>query len=95
MRVVPLEQSTLTVPELVEMAKEGLVILTRGGQPLAAIRDVSGSDLESASLAHNPRFMALIEESRRSYRDKGGVSMADLQRELGLEEGLPSVGPDA
>ncbi len=95
MKVVPLEGTTLTVPELVEMAQGEPYLLTRGGQPLAAIQDVSGSDWESVSLAHNPRFTALIEESRRSYRDKGGVSMADLRRELGLDEGPPGHGPGA
>lgn len=95
MKVVPLEQSTLTVPELVALARGGPVILTQGGLPLVSIRDVSDSDLESASLAHDPRFSALIEGSRRSYRERGGVGMADLRRELGLEEDSPGIDPDA
>lgn len=55
MKVVPLEGSTLTIAELVEMAREGAVILTREGQPLATVRDVTGSDWESAALANDPR----------------------------------------
>jgi hypothetical protein len=86
MKVVPLEGSTMTVPELVELAKDEAVILTRDGQPLVSVRDVSGSDWESASLAHNPRFAALIEQSRRSYRDQGGIPLEQLRRELGLEK---------
>jgi len=85
MKVVPLEESTLTVPELTEMVKDGPVILTRNGQPLLAVKDVSGSDWESVSLASNPRFMALIEESRRSYREKGGVGLDDIRQELGTK----------
>jgi hypothetical protein len=86
MKVVPLEGSTMTVPELVELAKDGAVILTRDGQPLISVRDVSSSDWESAALAQNPRFAALIERSRRSYRDKGGIGIEQLRRELGLEQ---------
>ncbi len=89
MKVVPLERTTLTVPELADLVKEGPVILTRDGEPLVAVRDVSGSDWESVSLASDPRFTALIEESRRSYRDAGGIRMEDLRRELGLAKDRP------
>src|SRR5208337_3743741 len=81
MKVVALEKTTMTIAEL---AKEGPVVLTRAGQPVVAVKDLSGSDWESVSLASNPKFMALIEESRRSYRDSGGISLEDLRHELDL-----------
>jgi hypothetical protein len=86
LKIVPLEQTTLTVPELAELVKDGPVILTRNGQPLLAVKDVSDSDWESVSLASNPRFVALIEESRRSYREKGGIGLDQLRQELGLRK---------
>ena len=86
MKVVPVEESTLTVPELTEMVKDGPVILTRNGQPLLSVKDVSGSDWESVSLASNPRFMALIEESRRSHREKGGIGLDEIRQELGIKK---------
>ena len=58
MKVVPLEGTTMTVPELVELARGEPVILTRDGQPLISVRELSGSDWESASLINNPRFTA-------------------------------------
>ncbi len=84
MKVVPMEENAMTVPELAELVKEGTVILTRNGQPLLAVKDVSGSDWESVSLASNPRFMAIIDESRRSYKETGGVGLDELRRELGI-----------
>jgi hypothetical protein len=84
MKVVPVEKTDLTLPELAEMAKAGPVILTRKGEPLAAIKDLSGSDWESVSLANNPQFLALIEESRRSYREEGSIGIDALRKELGL-----------
>ncbi len=84
MKVVPMEETTLTVRELAEMVKDGTVILTRNGQPLLAVKDVSGSDWESVSLASNPRFMAIIEESRRNYKEAGGVPLGEVRRKLGL-----------
>jgi hypothetical protein len=81
-----MEESILTLPELAELAKDGPVILTRDGQPWLEFRDVSGSDWESVSLASNPRLLSLIEESRRSYREAGGIRLEDVRRELGLDD---------
>jgi|SRR5208337_13763 len=89
MKVVALEKTTMTIAEL---AKEGPVVLTRAGQPVVAVKDLSGSDWESVSLASNPKFMALIEESRRSYRDSGGISLKDLRQELDLGTATRSHG---
>jgi hypothetical protein len=84
-KVLALEDTTLTVPDLAELVREGPVIVTRNGQPWMTVKDVSGSDWESVSLASNPRFMALIEQSRRSYREKGGIRLEDIRRELEAE----------
>jgi hypothetical protein len=86
MNKVELEKTTLTVLDLAELAKEGPVILTRNGKPLAAVKDLSGSDWESVSLANNPRFLALIAESRSSYRQHGGISLDEIRREFGLRK---------
>jgi hypothetical protein len=86
MKIVPVEGTTMTVPELVELARGEAIILTRDGQPLVSVRDVSGSDWESVSLARDPRFSAIIEQSRRSYREQGGIGIEQLRRELSLDE---------
>jgi hypothetical protein len=95
MKVVPLEGTTMTVCELVELARGEAVILTRGGEPLISVRELSGADWESAMLAHNPRFAAIIEQSRRSYREQGGIGIEQLRRELGLEANANGANPDA
>ena len=64
MKLVSVENTDLTVPDLAELAKNGPVILTRMGKPLASVKDLAGTDWESVSLANNPRFVAIIEESR-------------------------------
>ena len=86
MKLIAVEDTTLTLPDVAQMAKEGPIILTRNWKPLASVKDVFGSDWESVSLANNPRFVAIIEESRRSYREHGGIPLADLREELGLRK---------
>ncbi|MBI3408214.1 MAG: hypothetical protein HY040_07645 [Planctomycetes bacterium] len=84
MKVVALEEATLTLPQVAKLAKSGTVILTRKGKPLAAVKDLSRSDWERIALANNPRFQELIEDSRRSYREHGGKNLEDFRRALGL-----------
>ncbi len=67
------------------MAEKEPIILTRNGQPLVAVKDLSGSDWETVSLANNPKFIALIEASRRSYRENGGIPLDQIRKELGLK----------
>jgi hypothetical protein len=85
MKVVAVEQATLSLPELAELAKEGPVILTLQGKPLVAVKDLAGADWDSIALANNPRFIALIEESRRRHREQGGVTLEEFRKELGLK----------
>ena|SRR5947209_5995636 len=86
MKVVAVEKTNLTLPQVAEMARDGPVILTRKGKPIISVKDVSRSDWESLSLANNQRFRALIEESRRSYHQEGGIRIEDLRQDLGLPE---------
>jgi hypothetical protein len=95
MKVVPLEETRMTVLELVALAEGEAVILTRDGQPLVSVRSVPGSDWESALLASNPQFTAIIEKSRRAHRDRGGIGIEQLREELGLETNAAGVEPDA
>jgi hypothetical protein len=85
MKVLPIEGNKKSIAELAQMAKNGPVILTRDGRPLAAVRDLSGKDWESVSLANNPQFMAIIESSRRSFRIKGGIGIDQVRQQLGLK----------
>ncbi len=85
MKIVAVEKTKLSLPQVAELAKAGPVILTRDGKPLATVKDVSRSDWDSLSLANNLRFQDLIEDSRRSLREQGGIRLEDFRKELGLK----------
>jgi hypothetical protein len=84
MTKVDVEQTDLTLPELARLARKELVVLTRNGKPMASVQRLSDADWECIALANNPKFMAMIEESRRSLREEGGIPIEDVARELGL-----------
>src|SRR5271165_1712600 len=81
----------LSYPPQAQSVKSPAVILTRNGLPLMSVKDVTGSDWESVSLSSDPRFMAIIEESRRSYLETGGIALDEIRRELGLDEDNPAT----
>ena len=56
---------------------------------MVAVKALAGADWESLSLANNPRFIELIEESRRSYREESSIPLEALRAELGLKKLRP------
>lgn len=86
MKTVAVEDTTLTAEDLARLAENEPIILTREGQPLVSVKGLSGSDWESVSLANDPTFIAIIEESRQSYRKQGGISLTEIREELGLRK---------
>ncbi|NET56508.1 MAG: type II toxin-antitoxin system Phd/YefM family antitoxin [Symploca sp. SIO2E6] len=55
------------------------LILTRKGQPVAALFPIEDVDLETLSLSTNPKFISIIEESRKSQQEEGRILLEDIQ----------------
>jgi hypothetical protein len=67
-------------------AKKGLreaLVVTRRGKPLLALTPIKKGDWESIVVATNPKFLAIIERSRKSH--KRGLSTEEMRRRLGLK----------
>jgi hypothetical protein len=49
------------------------------------IRPICGdADWETESLSNNPKFLAILERSRKRLREEGGISSDEMRRRLGL-----------
>lgn len=57
---------------------ESPLVLTRNGQPIAALFPVEGTDVETLSLSTNQQFMSVIERSRQSQQDEGRIFLEDI-----------------
>lgn len=64
-----------------EVTKEP-VIVTIEGKPVAALVGIKNADIETVSLSNNPRFLVLIECSRRKQKTKGGISTKEMRHRL-------------
>jgi antitoxin (DNA-binding transcriptional repressor) of toxin-antitoxin stability system len=80
MKLVDKNKATATLAAYVEQLASGPVVLTERGKPVAALVALENADLETVSLSTNPRFLELIERSRRRVRAEGGVSSAEMRR---------------
>jgi PHD/YefM family antitoxin component YafN of YafNO toxin-antitoxin module len=64
--------------------QQGPIVLIVNGKPVAVLLAIEDADLESVSLSDNPRFLALIEHSRKRQNAEGGISSDEMRRRLGL-----------
>jgi len=58
------------------------LILTRNGQPVAALFSVEDVDMETLSISMNPKFLSIIEESRKSQKEEGRIFLEDIHLPL-------------
>lgn len=92
MKVVTLEEAdSKKLSQFAPRANTGTLIVTKNGEPMFSIKRLSKDDRERMALANNPQFIAIIEASRRSLRETGGLSMEEVCRKHGLK--LPTAKP--
>jgi PHD/YefM family antitoxin component YafN of YafNO toxin-antitoxin module len=56
------------------------LILTRNGQPVAALFPVEDVDMETLSISMNPKFINIIEQSRKSQKKEGRIFLEDIDQ---------------
>jgi prevent-host-death family protein len=83
MKIAPLAEVKDRFSAYIEASKESPVVVTRNGRPVAMIIPIENDDdLDSLLLAHNPRFIQLLEEARQRVRSTGGVSLTEFRQRL-------------
>jgi len=86
MRTVEISEATASLSDYAREARKGTLVVTRRGKPVAAVVPVEGMDLESLALSTSRDFIALIERSRASYRESGGVvSLNEVRAKYGVK----------
>ena len=84
MRSLELSEATSPLADYVRLSRNDTTVITDQGVPVAVIVSVENADLETISLSGNPRFMALIEQSRIRQEREGGIPADEMRRGLGL-----------
>ena len=84
MKTVEINEATEPLGDYARHIGEEPVIVTVDGKPVAALVSVEDLDPETVSLSLNPKFMAIIERSRKRLKDEGGISSQEMRQRLGL-----------
>jgi hypothetical protein len=84
MRTIEISEATAPLAEYAKELGEEPIILTKNGNPTAALVEIENADLETVSLSNNPKFIALIERSRAQIEAEGGIPIEEVRRQLGL-----------
>ena len=84
MRSVDIKEATAALADYAKALGGEALVITEKGKPLAALMPVGDADPETVSLSMNSEFLALMDSSRASLRNSGGISSEEVRRELGL-----------
>lgn len=82
MKTLELKEAPDVLRRYARKVRRHPVIVTRRGKPMAALISVEGTDWETLSLSMNVPFLRIIERSRKSLREKGGLTLEQLQDKL-------------
>ncbi len=74
MKIAPLARVKDQLSAYIVESKKSPVIITKNGKPVALLTGLDPDvDLDTLVLAHNPRFMQMLDEARERVRQTGGI----------------------
>ena len=69
MKIAPLAEGKDRLNAYIEAARESAIVMTRNGKPVALLTPITDDDdLDSLLLAHDRKFIRLLEQARRRVR---------------------------
>jgi len=83
MKKVKLAEATASLAEYTRKLR-GPLVVTANGKPIAALVPIEGADMETLAVGTNPKFLDIIERSRRRGEAEGSISSEEMRRRLGL-----------
>ena len=86
MKLVPLNEVKNRLSAYLELSKREDIVVTKNGRAAAVLHGVTDEDQEDYLFESDPRFIARIESLRQDYQRKGGSSIDDVRKELGLSK---------
>jgi antitoxin (DNA-binding transcriptional repressor) of toxin-antitoxin stability system len=87
MKTLELRKASGSLSDYVRDLSDGTLIVTSGKKPVAALIPLKKLDRESVALSTNPKFIALIEKSRKRAREGKTISLAEMKRKYARKNG--------
>jgi hypothetical protein len=80
MTTISVQNSSMNLTELVELARKDLVVLRRKDKTAFALVRLDEDDLDAISLSQNSDFMEMLDKARARYDLQGGISLEEVKR---------------
>jgi len=85
MKFITTRELRLETPKVLRRVGRGeTVIVTNHGKPRATIIKLTEDDIEDLVLSHSS-LLSELKTARREYDRKGGVTLSEARKKLGLE----------
>ncbi len=83
MKIAPVAEIKARFSSYVDATKEGPVVVTRNGRPVAVLVAAEGDEeVEDLLLAHSPRLRRILDTSRQQIAEGAGLSHAEFWRRV-------------
>ena len=66
------------------LSDDAPIVLTKGGEAVAALCAVDDFELENWKLSQSPKFIEMLERSRRNGKEEGWISAEEVRRRFGV-----------
>lgn len=82
MKKIKIQNATAALAEYAQVLRDGPIVVTNRGKPIAALVPIKDVDMESLMLGTDPSFHDLIERSRKRFQEEGGISHEEICKEF-------------
>lgn len=84
MYFVNVRELRVQTPKVLRRVRNGeKIVITNRGKPQAVMLHLTEDEIEDLAF-RQPAFLKEIEDARKEYRKKGGMTSAELRRQLGI-----------
>jgi len=80
MKTIDLNDATEPLAEYVKRMEGEEITIVHKGVPLAVLRPVGNDDYESVEMSTNPKFIEMLERSRKRLREEGGIPAEEMRK---------------
>jgi len=84
MKKITAAKATQSLAEYARKLNGAALVVTEAGKPIAALVPIEDMDMKTLAVGTSPKFLDIIERSRRRQKTEGGTSGKQIRRELGL-----------
>ena len=83
MKIAPLAEVKDKLSAYINESQKTPIVITKNGRPVALLTGLEeDKDLDTILLAHNPRFLQIVDEARERVRKTGGIPHDKFWKEL-------------